>query len=271
MSTKPETARSSSLGVTVAGVLVATALLAGCGDDDDGPTVAFTEPTDGATVHGVVPLAMTSDGIAIEAAGEVRDGAGHFHVIADAGCVDTGEAIGKDADHLHFGNGQSEGVIYLGPGSHQLCLQVGDGVHSALDVTDSISLTVDIADRDEWCAVASEVDELVAVADDLDDFAASQASFENLARLIAQLSDGIDHVDDEPEYEIGGVTASPREHVDASLTFMTSVSEAITTASDWDAAFAEIDALYAADRYGSESELPGGRWIESTCGIDLED
>jgi hypothetical protein len=28
----------------------------------------------------------------------------------------------RDADHVHFGGGQSEGTIYLEPGVHELCL-----------------------------------------------------------------------------------------------------------------------------------------------------
>jgi outer membrane murein-binding lipoprotein Lpp len=269
MSTNAEVPTSSTFLVT--GLVVATVLLAGCGDEDKDATVAFAEPADGATVHGAVPLTMTADGIAIEASGEAREGAGHFHVIADAGCVDAGTAIGSDADHVHFGDGQSAGVIYLEPGEHDLCLQAGDGVHSALDITDSIAITVDITNRDEWCAVMSEVDELMAEVDQLEDFAQAQAGFEQLARLVAQLSHRIDFVDDEPESEIGGVTASPRGHVHASLTFAANTAHAITTAPDWDTAYEELDALYEAAPNDAETELPGADWIENACGIDLED
>jgi hypothetical protein len=265
--------RSTFLFTVAAPIVIAAALFAGCGDDDDsGVTVAFADPTDGATVHGAVPLTMTADGIAIEEAGEVRDGAGHFHVIADAGCLDAGAAIGKDADHVHFGNGQSDGVIYLEPGEHDLCLQVGDGVHSALDVTDTVSITVGVTSRDEWCAVMAEVDELSAAVDELDDFAAAQVGFENVSRLLAQLSATIDFVDDEPESEIGGVTASPRDHVGFSLAFAADVAHAFTTAPDWDAAYEAAEAVYedAAKGYDrNETELPGAGWIEGTCGIDL--
>jgi hypothetical protein len=268
MSMSAEAPTSSTF--LVIGLVVATTLLAGCGDED-GATVSFAEPADGATVHGAVPLTMTADGIAIEASGEAREGAGHFHVIADAGCVDAGTAIGRDADHVHFGDGQSAGVVYLEPGHHDLCLQMGDGVHSALDITDSISITVDVTSRDEWCTVMSEVDELMADVDQTEDLAQAQAGFENLGRLLAQLSDRIDLVDDEPESEIGGVTASPRGHVQASLAFAANIAHAITAAPDWDTAYEEIDALYEADPYDTQTEAPGADWIENACGIDLED
>ena len=98
----------------------------------------------------------------LEEAGEVNEGAGHFHVIADAGCVDVGDAITKDADHLHFGKGQTSGTIYLEPGSHELCLQVGDGVHEALDVTGTVTIEVGIGSQDE--SVRADVEETIAIS-----------------------------------------------------------------------------------------------------------
>ena len=116
---------------------VAALAVASCGSDDEPiATATFTSPEANAQVAGSVELEMAAEGITIEEAGEARDGAGHFHVIADAGCVSTGEGIAKDADHVHFGKGQTTGLIYLEPGSHDLCLQVGDGTHQALDITD---------------------------------------------------------------------------------------------------------------------------------------
>ena len=111
-------------------VFTAALVIAACGDDDTvGPTAAFAEPADSAAVHGAVQLAMTADGITIEEAGDARAGAGHFHVIADAGCLEAGTAIGKDADHVHFGGGQTETTIELAPGTHTLQLLLGDWKH----------------------------------------------------------------------------------------------------------------------------------------------
>lgn len=141
-------------------------LLAACGDSDPEPSATFSAPTDGATIAGGVALTMAAEGITIEEAGEVHDNAGHFHVIADAGCLTAGTAVPKDADHVHFGKGQSEGTIYLEPGSHELCLQVGDGVHAALDLTDTVTVDVGISDRDQWCTVVDEADGLFDANDD---------------------------------------------------------------------------------------------------------
>ena len=241
--------------------MVAALLLVACGDDDPTASVAFAEPAAGATVHGSVQLAMTADGITIEEAGEARDGAGHFHVIADAGCLAAGTAIGKDADHIHFGAGQSEGVIYLDPGEHDLCLQVGDGAHSALDVTDTVSMTVAITSQEEWCEVITDVDGLSSALDaEQSDFAAVQVGFENMARLLAQLDDASQLVDDEA-----------RDDVRAALGFGANVARAFTTAADEAAAFEAVEELYAGAPAGFVDELPGADWIQATCDVDLED
>lgn len=151
------------LGIAVVLALVASA----CGGGDDSPamsgdvqsedaddagagaadakdtTVSFGAPASGASVARRFPVAMEAKGIEIEPAGAVREGAGHFHVMIDAGCVAPGEAITKDAQHVHFGKGQLEGQLFLEPGEHALCLQVADGAHVALPVTDEITVTVD--------------------------------------------------------------------------------------------------------------------------------
>jgi hypothetical protein len=141
---------------------VAGFVLAGCGNDETtqgtapessvttaAPTtvapakaVKFLEPTDGAKVAGPVKVRMEATGFTIEPAGEVKEGAGHFHIIVDGDCVAVGQVIPKDDTHLHYGMGQTEAEITLGAGSHTLCLQAGDGAHTALDLTDKITIEV---------------------------------------------------------------------------------------------------------------------------------
>lgn len=115
-------------------------LLTACGDGTGG--VSFVEPQDGETVSSPVQVRMQSEEIRIEEAGEVREGAGHFHIMVDTDCVEPGETIPEDDQHLHFGDASTETSIELTPGEHTLCLQVGDGRHTALDATDEISVTV---------------------------------------------------------------------------------------------------------------------------------
>ncbi|TFG82304.1 MAG: DUF4399 domain-containing protein, partial [Chromatiales bacterium] len=42
---------------------------------------------------------------------------------------DLGQVIPKDAQHLHFGQGQATAEIILAPGQHTLQLLLGDGNH----------------------------------------------------------------------------------------------------------------------------------------------
>jgi Domain of unknown function (DUF4399) len=230
-------------------------LLAACGDDEpDVARVSFTQPPDQATVAGGVVVEMTAEGITIEEAGEVHNDAGHFHVIADDGCVTPGQAVTRDADHVHFGGGQAEGTIYLEPGAHELCLQAGDGAHTALDATDTLTVTVDIASVEQWCAVVGEVENLFDAVDASDDpFEVKQVGYENIRRLFAQLTAGAPHLD-------GDV----REAVQADIAFGSSIATAFIEATDLadaEAALAQIDQ----DPLVAE----GVQAVSDTCDVDL--
>ncbi|NND76131.1 MAG: DUF4399 domain-containing protein [Ilumatobacter sp.] len=234
-------------------VSVATLGLAACGDD--GPTATFDSPNDGAAVAGGVALAMSAEGVTIEPAGEVRNGFGHFHVIADAGCETTGTGIGKDADHLHFGGGQAAGTIYLEPGQHELCLQVGDGVHAALDITDTVTVDVGVTSQEQWCAVLREIDAMFETTDSSSDVVAQQLGYENIRRLVAQAADGLEYVD-----------ASARNDVTRTIEFAATLTSVLATAESEEAAEEELEALFA--DVGDEP-LPGADWVLATCGIDI--
>jgi hypothetical protein len=244
----------------IVGVALSVVGLGACGSDgtdDSGPTAEFSAPADGATVAGGVTVEMVAQGITIEEAGEANEGAGHFHVVAEGGCVDVGDAITKDADHLHFGKGQRSGVVYLEPGSHELCLQVGDGVHEALDVSGTVTVEVGIGSQEEWCAVVDELDALFAANDEEGEFAAQQAIVENARRLLTQLSASTEFVDE-------SVRAEVEETVAMTLEF----SAAIAGAPDEAAAEAALAPLYESSPEGEEI---AAAWISDTCGVDIND
>jgi hypothetical protein len=146
-------------------VLAGAAGLAGCGDDGGGqqgtgqttataaatttssasatgPAVSFVEPEDGAQVIGAVKVKMAATNFTIEPAGEVKPGAGHFHIMVDTDCIAPGQVIPKDDKHLHYGMAQTEAELTLSAGEHTLCLQAGDGAHTALDLTDKVTFKV---------------------------------------------------------------------------------------------------------------------------------
>jgi hypothetical protein len=117
-------------------LVVAALLVAGCTTpvpaSSPSPRIFFVEPADGATLASPVRLVMGAEAFTVEAAGEIRAGAGHLHIMVDADCVAAGEVIPKDETHIHYGQGQMEAELALAPGEHTLCLQAADGAHFAL-------------------------------------------------------------------------------------------------------------------------------------------
>lgn len=67
--------RSLPRSLALVATLTLTGGLASCGSDD-GATASFTAPADGAKVAAGVDVELTVEGITIEEAGEVHDGAG---------------------------------------------------------------------------------------------------------------------------------------------------------------------------------------------------
>lgn len=257
-SAAPSCARRGRRRISVVTVAVLGLLSSCASDGDEAATVVFKAPASGDQVAGGLSIVMDADGIAIEEAGGVRDGAGHFHVIADAGCVAAGNPVPVDADHVHFGAGQSEGTIYLSPGRHGLCLQVADGAHVALGITDMIEVQVGIADVDQWCAVVAEIDTLFTDGQiNSDDFDKVRVSAEHLRRLFTQLRDGIDVVD-----------TAARDAVDVEVGFGLDFTTAYADAVDFASAQTAMQQLAPGD--GSEGAA-GRAWILDHCGVNIAD
>ena len=195
---------------------------AACGDDDDpvaqssttttapsGPSVAFVAPTDGASVSNPVAVEFTTTDFTLEPAGDVHDGAGHLHVMVDVPCVEPGEPIPKDAQHVHFGKGQTDGTIDLAAGNHTMCLQAGDGTHTALDLTDEISITVDDSPSVAFLEPASGATVVSPVLLKL-------AAFNFTLEPAGEVHDGAGHLHvmvDAPCIEPGAVIPKDDQHV----------------------------------------------------------
>jgi hypothetical protein len=113
----------------------------GVGDD---ASVSLAVPSDGTTLNSpYVQWDATASGVTIEESGEVNEGAGHYHLLVDTDPVPSGEVIPSDDQHVHYGTGQTDGVLELEPGDHTLVLQLADGEHRALPLTDSVEVTVE--------------------------------------------------------------------------------------------------------------------------------
>ena len=112
--------------------ILAFAALAGllaCGKSTE-RKVHFEKPEDGASLESPFPVSMKAENLIVEPAAKgVTDGHGHFHIIIDAPAPEAPMPVGKDAQHIHYGTGDSETTLDLPPGEHTLILQFAKGDH----------------------------------------------------------------------------------------------------------------------------------------------
>jgi len=94
-----------------------------------GAEVYFITPKDGETVTSPVTVRFGLKGMGVVPAGLAFEGAGHHHLIVDAPTPSLDVPVPADANHLHFGKGQTETTLELKPGKHTLQLVVGDQLH----------------------------------------------------------------------------------------------------------------------------------------------
>ncbi|HHQ13993.1 MAG TPA: DUF4399 domain-containing protein [Chromatiales bacterium] len=96
-----------------------------------GASVFFITPVDGQTVQNPVVVKFGISGMSVAPAGDARPASGHHHLLIDTQLTDAelNQPIAKDAQHLHFGKGQTETTLELSPGQHTLQLVLGDASH----------------------------------------------------------------------------------------------------------------------------------------------
>lgn len=93
------------------------------------PRVFFVEPAEGAQVASPVKVVFGLEGMTVQPAGTLAEGTGHHHLIVDGAPIPAGAQVPKDAQHIHFGGGQTETTLELAPGPHSLTMQFADGNH----------------------------------------------------------------------------------------------------------------------------------------------
>ncbi|MEQ1610056.1 MAG: DUF4399 domain-containing protein [Hyphomonadaceae bacterium] len=98
---------------------------------DAGPGVYFVNLRDGMTVPQSFRVIFGAYGIGVAPALVDKPNTGHHHLLIDTelSAEEMQFAIPKDAQHMHFGGGQTEVVLQLGPGPHTLQLAFGDMNH----------------------------------------------------------------------------------------------------------------------------------------------
>ena len=96
-----------------------------------GGAVVITEPATGNTVSSPVKVCMAVDGVEVQPAKKgVNPGKGHHHLLIDVDLpTDLSKRIGKDANHVHMGDGSTCKELELGSGKHVIRALFANGGH----------------------------------------------------------------------------------------------------------------------------------------------
>jgi len=93
--------------------------------------VYFISPKDGDTVTSPFKVQFGLSGMGVAPAGVEKPNTGHHHLLIDATLTadELKQPVASDAQHVHFGGGQTEAMVTLPPGKHTLQLVLGDRSH----------------------------------------------------------------------------------------------------------------------------------------------
>lgn len=92
--------------------------------------VFIISPKNGEKVSSPVEVIFGLKGMGIAPAGVNFPNSGHHHLLINLNELpDLKSGIPADANHLHFGKGQTQALIELDPGEHTLQLLLGDWMH----------------------------------------------------------------------------------------------------------------------------------------------
>lgn len=110
-----------------------------------GAELYFISPQDGAVLASPVTVRFGLKGMGVAPAGIAMESTGHHHLLIDAAMPPLDQPVPADAQHVHFGKGQTETAVTLEPGTHRLQLLLGDHLHLPHDppvVSKVITITV---------------------------------------------------------------------------------------------------------------------------------
>ena len=111
--------------------LVLAAILGGAATMSMAQSVSFVAPADGATVSSPFKVKFGVAGMDVKPAGDMAANTGHHHLLINAEPIKAGESVPFDAQHMHFGKGQTETEVTLAPGAYTLTLQFANGAHQS--------------------------------------------------------------------------------------------------------------------------------------------
>jgi hypothetical protein len=132
--------------IVVAAALVLTAASAET-PSPPGAAVYFINVKDGDTVTSPFKVQFGLTAMGVAPAGSQNPNTGHHHLLIDTQLTpeQMKQPIPADAQHRHFGGGQTEVLLTLPPGKHTLQLVLGDGAHTPHEppvVSPVVSVTV---------------------------------------------------------------------------------------------------------------------------------
>ncbi|MFT5657168.1 MAG: hypothetical protein ACI9KN_000440 [Gammaproteobacteria bacterium] len=111
----------------------------------DEAKVYIVSPAQGEIVTTPFKVVFGLSGMGVAPAGIDKANTGHHHLLIDTALPDLTRPIPADANHRHFGSGQTEIVMELAPGRHTLQLLLGDFTHTPHNppvVSEPITITV---------------------------------------------------------------------------------------------------------------------------------
>jgi len=94
-------------------------------------SVSISEPSNGAKISGLVKVCLSTSGVTVEPAKMgVNQGKGHHHLLVDVNLPrDLSKPIGKDANHIHMGDGSKCKKLNLTAGKHTIRALFAKGNH----------------------------------------------------------------------------------------------------------------------------------------------
>ena len=111
-----------------------------------GGAVVITEQGTGSTVSSPVKICMAVDEIEVQPAKKgVNPGKGRHHLLIDVDLPkDLSQRIGKDANHVHMGDGSTCKELKLGSGKHVIRTLFANGGHVPYNpaITSTVIVTV---------------------------------------------------------------------------------------------------------------------------------
>jgi len=139
---------NASIAKAVADARAEDAIAATAAHAEPGPPVYFVNITDGDTVTGPIRIVFGVYGKGVAPKDVNVADTGHHHLLIDTelSAEEMGFAIPNDAQHMHFGGGQTEVTLPgLPAGQHTLQLVFGDMKHEQMKppmLSKKITITV---------------------------------------------------------------------------------------------------------------------------------